>query len=243
MWLIFDRYALSHDIEKRKYSSPASHASKVSRRLEKLRHGQGDLWGDDDDDLQPCVRPKPTTIAPTTTSVPNNNTYIVLTDSDDEKSSSRRRGKATKSHKKSSETSHDQASSDQDFKPTSKCVTCLICSILKTLNSYNCCHQHLSVLLKKVNVVDSNEIMERGLPQQVMIVPVTDDLLQRYLEPEQIHQLKTSKSTSPNQKKTIERTASVNSNVLLQQVMNFSCCHTGTVSVEEKSQYLRSISY
>jgi len=190
---------------KRKYSSPASNTTKVARRLEKLRSGQDDLWADDDDnDLEPYVRPKTTTALTT-----DDKTYIVLNDSeDDEVTAARRRGKVTKTHKKSSDALHEHVSSDQDIKPPSKCVTCLICSILKTLNSYNCCSKHLSVLLKKITVADSSEVIENGLPPQVMIVPVTDDLLQRYLDPTQIHQLKTQTTPATNPKRTIERTAS-----------------------------------
>jgi hypothetical protein len=67
-----------------------------------------------------------------------------------------------------------------------KNATCLICSILSQLSSYNCCSEHLSLL--------KNHSKTQWLPDQVMILPVTNEIVQRYLDPEQIHQLRTRTS-------------------------------------------------
>jgi hypothetical protein len=68
-------------------------------------------------------------------------------------------------------------------KKTPKNPTCLICSIKSQLSSYNCCSEHLSAL--------KNHLKSQWLPEKVMIVPLTDDIVQRYLDPQQIHQLRT----------------------------------------------------
>jgi len=43
------------------------------------------------------------------------------------------------------------------------------------------------------------------LPEQVMIIPMTDELVQRYLDPQQIHHLRRQTSTSPINKENSER--------------------------------------
>lgn len=68
---------------------------------------------------------------------------------------------------------------------TPKNATCLICSILSQLSTKNCCADHLSRLKHP-----------QWLPEQVMILPVTDQIVQRYLDPQQIHQLRTQTSTN-----------------------------------------------
>jgi len=184
-------------LKKRKRQSPPSPAttSQISRRLEKLRSGQRNLWndGDDNDDEdEQYVQPKTTT---------SNNTYIVLSDSDDEKTSSRRRIR-----KKSSRIHDDNlSSSDNDSRMTSKCPTCLICSILTTLTSYNCCSKHLSLLINNKNSHQKQTTdTEQWPPQQVMIVPMTDELVQRFLNPQEMYRLRTRTSTSPLYKKSTE---------------------------------------
>jgi len=46
--------------------------------------------------------------------------------------------------------------------------------------------------------------MEQWPPQQVMILPMTDEIIQRYLNPQEIHRLRTPTSTSPTYKKSAE---------------------------------------
>ena len=76
-------------------------------------------------------------------------------------------------------------------KTSSKNARCLICSILSKLSSYNCCSDHLFLL--KNHLHSSNP---QWLPEQVMIVPVTDEIVQRYLDPQQIHQLRSQTTTN-----------------------------------------------
>lgn len=180
-------------------SSSITTSSKLNRRLDKLRAGRRqNLWLDDEDDdndnrqQQPSVQPKP---------APNNKTYIVLSDSDEEKTAAaayRKRSRSNKSRQKSSPIHGDNYPSDNDYKRTPKCATCLICSILSTLSSYNCCSKHLSLLTnsKKSTHKNSPVSTEQCQPQHVMIVPVTDELVQRYLNPQGGHHLRTQISTS-----------------------------------------------
>ncbi|CAF1042397.1 unnamed protein product [Rotaria sp. Silwood1] len=196
-------YQITHFKEKRKWSSsPSSTTSQVNRRLEVLRSGQRNLWDDDDDDsdLEPYVKSK----KPTT----SNKTYIVLSDSDTEKTSSRPRSKSKKSKKKSSRTYDESLTSDNDHKQRSKCVTCLICSILTTLTSYNCCSKHLSLLINNKNSHDNHQKQtintNQWPPKQVMIVPITDDLIQRYINPQEFVHIKTSTSTPSIHTKSVQ---------------------------------------
>lgn len=136
---------------------------------------------------------------------PIDNTYIVLSDSDDDKGSSRKRSRSHKPKKKSSQISEENFSSDNDYKIMSKCPTCLICSILSKLTSYNCCQKHLALLVhnhQKQQKQTTNS--DQWPPQQVMILPVTDELIQRYLNPQEIYRLRTRTSLSPREKKTTE---------------------------------------
>ncbi|CAF3214057.1 unnamed protein product [Rotaria sp. Silwood2] len=194
-------------IKKRKWpSSPSSTTSQANRRLGVLRSGQRNLWDDDDDsDLEPYVKSK----KPTT----SNKTYIVLSDSDNEKKPSRRRSKSNKSKKKSSRTYDESLTSENDHKPTSKCVTCLICSILTTLTSYNCCSKHLSLLINNKNSHDNHQKQTINTNQwpakQVMIVPVTDELIQRYINPQEFFHVKTPTSTPPIHKKSVQSNRSI----------------------------------
>lgn len=80
---------------------------------------------------------------------------------------------------------------------TSKCPTCLICSILTTLTSYNCCSQHLSLLVNNKNPQKQTTNTEQWPPQQVMIVPMTDEFIQRYFNSQEIHRLHTRTLISP----------------------------------------------
>lgn len=93
--------------------------------------------------------------------------------------------------------------SDNDVKPVPKCVTCLICSILSTLTPYNCCSKHLSQLIHNKNSHDHDS--NQWPPKQVMIVPITDEFVQRYINPQEFYQVK----TSPQQIKTTQSTKSV----------------------------------
>ncbi|CAF0732463.1 unnamed protein product [Adineta ricciae] len=201
-------------LRKRKRQSPPPSTSssvttsKVNRRLDKLRAGRrNNLWLDDEDDdndnrqqrqpQQPAVQSKP---------VPSNKTYIVLSDSDEEKppAASRQRSRSNKARQKSSPAHADNYPSDNDYKRTPKCATCLICSILSTLSSYNCCSKHLSLLTNSKKSVHKNSTVniEQYSPQHVMILPMTDELVQRYLNHQGSHHLRTQISTSS--KKTID---------------------------------------
>jgi hypothetical protein len=70
-------------------------------------------------------------------------------------------------------------------KKTPKNPTCLICSILSQLSSCNCCSEHLSLLKNH-----SHHSKSKCLSERVMIVPLTNEIVQRYLDPQQIHQLR-----------------------------------------------------
>lgn len=137
------------------------------------------------------------------------NTYIVLTDSDDEKTSARKRARSHKTKKKGSQISDENFSSDNDHRIASRCPTCLICSILSTLTSYNCCSKHLAALVHNQQPPRPITNVEPWPPQQVMILPMTDELIQRYLNPQENFRLRTRTSLSPGQKKTTESKRSV----------------------------------
>jgi hypothetical protein len=157
--------------------------SQIAIRLDKLRGRRKDLWGDDDDDDDDDDEEQSKTIK-------NNKhkSYIVLSDSDEERPS-KRRSRSVKSRKKLSQNSVKNA-------------TCLICSILSQLSSCNCCSEHLSTL-KNPSHQQQQTTNSQWLPEQVMIVPVTNDIVQRYLDPQKIHHLRTQTSTSPINKKTL----------------------------------------
>jgi hypothetical protein len=94
---------------------------------------------------------------------------------------------------------------------TNKNATCLICSIHSQLSSYNCCSQHLSILK------NPQPTAFQWLPEQVMIVPLTDEIVQRYLDPQQIHHLRTQTSTN---RKSSERNILVGQ-IVLQKIINY----------------------
>ncbi|CAF2651694.1 unnamed protein product [Rotaria sp. Silwood2] len=172
---------------------PSSLKSHLAQRLQRLRSGQRDLWADDNDDNTTNQKKKQSK----TTN--NKRTYIILSDSDEERSSSsQRRLRNTRSRKKLSR-NHDEN--------VNKNATCLICSILSQLSSHNCCSEHLSIL-KNHSDHQQRTTNSQWLPDKVMIVPVTDELVQRYLDPEQIYNLRTQ--TSITNKKTSEPITSVN---------------------------------
>lgn len=166
-------------LEKRKrHSSPFK--SQIALRLEKFRRRRAtrDLWGDDDndeDDKQSKTN--------------NYKAFIALSESDEEQQSpsSKRRRQSVKSRKN----------------PV-KNPTCLICSILSQLSSYNCCSEHLSILKNHSHQPQTTTTTTnpQWLPEQVMILPITNELVQRYLEPEQIRRLRTQTPLSPAKKKT-----------------------------------------
>lgn len=181
---------------KRKRQSP----SHVGRRLEKLRCGQRSLWDDVDDENSNNNNNEEN--IPTKSKSSTEQTYIVLTDSDEEKSSSRTQTKPSKSRKKLLKSLDENISSDNDQKPTTtRCPTCLICSILTTLSSYNCCGKHLDLLVHNKTSQQQQHskhetTQEQWPPQQVMILPMTDELLQRYLSSQEIYHLKPKNSPS-----------------------------------------------
>lgn len=149
-------------------------ASKVCRRLEKRRGNQENLWDDNENDneFEAYVRPKP---------IISNKTYIVLSDSDEEKARSRSVTRSKKLRRKTVDSCN-----------TETCSTCLICSILTSLSAQNCCSNHLSLLTHQKHSNGSSITKESVWPpKQVMIIPIDDELIQRYLNPEQIHRLKT----------------------------------------------------
>lgn len=193
-------------VGKRKRPSPSpSTTSQIGRRLEKLRSRQRNLWNDDNDidetEQHLSSKSKDKTVT--------DNTYIVLTDSDDEKTSARKRSRSHKTKKKSSQISDENFSSDNDHKIGSKCPTCLICSILSTLTSYNCCSKHLATLIHNQQPPKQITNTDPWPPQQVMILPMTDELIQRYLNPQETYRRRTRTSLSPGQKKTTESKRSV----------------------------------
>ena len=200
--MLFD---LIYDIVgKRKRPSPSpSTTSQIGRRLEKLRGRQRNLWSDDHDFDESEQNPS----SKSKDKVTIDKTYIVLSDSDEEKTSSRKRLKSHKTKTKSSQISEENLSSDNDYKLASKCPTCLICSVLPTLTPYNCCSKHLAVLVHNQQRPTTNS--DQWPPQQVMILPMTDELIQRYLNPQEIHRLRTRTSLSPREKKSTEAKRSV----------------------------------
>ncbi len=183
VYTIFSFHYLIQCLEKRKRQSSPPFKSQIARRLEKLRGKKRDLWADDDDD--------------DTEQHKKSKKLITLTDSDEERPTStlQRRIRSGKSKKKISQNHNENA-------------TCLICSILSQLSSYNCCSQHLSVLKNPQPTTTG-----QWLPDKVMIVPLTDDIVQKYLDPEQIHHLR--KKT----KKSSERNVLV-SQIVVQKIVN-----------------------
>ena len=172
-----------------------------------LRSERCNLWGNDDNrdsDIEQYVQSNPKS---------NNTTYIILSDSDDEQFSSNRRIKNSKSRKESSSAFEESLISIEDHKSTSKCVTCLICSILTTLTPHNCCAKHLSLLIRDKNSDHNHQKQTNNTnqwpPQQVMIVPMTDDLIQYYVNPKRIYSLRAKRSTSPISKNSIASNRSV----------------------------------
>ena len=187
--------------------------------MEKLRNKKCNLWNDDDGDRDGEEEVVQNVQSKNKSKTPTDNTYIVLTDSDDENQQRRSRSKKSK---KKSRMQDENISSDNDTRMKSKCPTCLICSILSTLTSYNCCPNHLSLL--KCNQTSYHQQQQKQKhttnsdqwpPQQVMIVPLTDDIIQRYLNPQEIYRLRTQTSTSPVHRKSTESKQSVNSKVYL----------------------------
>ncbi|CAF0893860.1 unnamed protein product [Rotaria sordida] len=169
---------------------PPSFKSHLAQRFQRLRSGQRDLWADDDNTTTQKRKQSKTTN--------NKRTYITLSDSDEEQSSQRRL-RNTKSGKKLSR-NHDEN--------INKNTTCLICSILSQLSSYNCCSEHLSIL-KNHTDHQQQTTNSSWLPNKVMIVPVTDEIIQHYLDPQQIYNLRTqTTSTSITNKKTSEHSTS-----------------------------------
>ena len=81
-----------------------------------------------------------------------------------------------------------------------KCANprCLICSILSRLTSHNCCSNHLNILTTHSD--------QTWLSDSVMIVPVTNELVQKYLNHEQIHRLQTK--ITANEENDLPRIAS-----------------------------------
>ena len=182
-----------HYIEKRKHQSPPPVKSQIARRLEKLRHEQRrDLWMDTDDSNERSKQSKRRSA---------NKSYIILSDSDEEEQffSSSRQLRNAETKKKLSRIS-DENQSDATI--------CLICSILSKLSPLNCCPEHLS-LLKNHSHHQQQTTSSQWLPEHVLIVPLTDEIIERYLDPQQIYHLRTQASTSLIENKTSERNTSV----------------------------------
>ncbi|CAF0872499.1 unnamed protein product, partial [Adineta steineri] len=99
----------------------------------------------------------------------------------------------------SSLTSQRQLRSSKSRKKTQRNhnepVTCLICSILSQLSSVNCCSAHIS-LLKNHTHHRQKSSHSHQLPEQVMIIPMTDEIVQRYFDPQQNHHLRKETSAS-----------------------------------------------
>ena len=93
----------------------------------------------------------------------NRRSRIELSDSDEDilSISSQRHSRSSKSRKRTSQ--HHRHHRDS--------ATCLICSVLSQLSSYNCCSTHLTVLKN----------LSHGLPEQLVLVPMTNDIAQHYL--------------------------------------------------------------
>ncbi|CAF3350494.1 unnamed protein product [Rotaria socialis] len=173
--------------KKRKCRSPPPPPSlkpQLAQRLERLRSGQRDLWADDDDINSKSKQSRKKS---------NNQPIILLSDSEEEISPlpSQGRSQIIKSKKKISQ-NHDEN--------VNKNPTCLICSIFSQLSSHNCCSEHLSILK---NHSDHHVRTTNGqhLPEKVMIVPITDEIVQHYLDSQQIYQLRTQASPSRTTKK------------------------------------------
>ncbi|CAF1328237.1 unnamed protein product, partial [Adineta ricciae] len=136
---------------KRKYQSPSPPIkSQIARRLEKIRTGRTNLWDDDDDDDEQSIAKS------------NRRSHIELSDSDEDgpSTSSQRHSRSSKLRKRTSRHHRHRES-----------ATCLICSVLSQLSSYNCCSTHLAVLKN----------LSHGLPEQLVLVPMTNDIAQHYL--------------------------------------------------------------
>lgn len=180
---------------KRKRPSTPILTSHIARRLAELRKRHRDLWADDSEEDE-IEQPQP---SQSSKSKRNNKASIALTDSEEEveqrRSSSRRRSHTHHHH-------HREISAR-----SSRSATCLICSVLSQLSSRNCCSKHLAALQ------DQHEASSRSptaLPNQVMIIPVTDDIIQRYLNPDQIHRLRRTTASPPIITKTPQRRKTVN---------------------------------
>lgn len=174
-------------LEKRKRQSPLPPfpplKPKLAQRLQRLRSGvQQNLWGDDDDDVEI------TTSKPKQSKTTNNRiSYVASSDSDEEKS-----------HRLRNRKSRTKLSRNHDENvPISG--TCLICSIIAQLSSYNCCANHLSILKNHSNRQSHTTDVEH-LPERVMIVPITDEIVQQYIDPQQIQQLRSNKRISVSYK-------------------------------------------
>lgn len=185
-------------VEKRKRQSPpAPTTTKLHRRLE-LRTDPRNLWNDtesvdDDHDADRCAQPKAAT---------SNKTYIVLSDSDEDKAPSRPQSKSRKARKKPRHVHDESGASEDDYETPSKCATCLICSVLSTLTSYNCCSRHLTVLKREKRTTRRRLKLtthtEPHPPQHVMILPMTDELIQRYLNPQGVQHLRSQILSAEN---------------------------------------------
>lgn len=157
-------------LEKRKRSSQATPIiSRIAQRLERFRSARRrDLWADDDDDDEDSND----RIYKHTKTTNRDRVYIVLSDSDEEPpvKNSKAGRKRTRNHNAK--------------------AMCLICSIMSRLSAQNCCSEHLSILK---NNVDHQHTTNRSqwLPEKVMILPLTDEIVQRYIEPQQISHSRT----------------------------------------------------
>ena len=175
-------------LEKRKRPSTSVQKTQIGRRLERLRRKNQNLWDDDDSDDDQFEQSR---------QMPNRAAAILLSDSDEEQipsSSTRRRRRRSKRKLSRIDDEHLPMNANEESVATS--ATCLICSIQSIISSLNCCPQHLAALTNH----------HQWLPDQVMIVPVTDAILEQYLDPQKLHRLR---AETPAQRRVSERQTSV----------------------------------
>lgn len=174
----------------------------MARRLAFLRDRYRNLWDDDNDDDESNEEDQSNFTRTTTSKRRTKKTVcVVLSDSEEESQN-------PFYHSSSSTVENHRRNLSQPRNSGS----CLICSIRSQLSNINCCSNHLSLLTNNPNA--------QSLANHVMIVPITDEILQHYLDPEHIHHLRSSKS--PNEHRSISNvTNSSHRSTLLRSTMSF----------------------
>ena len=161
-------------LEKRKRPSTTAQKTQIGRRLDRLRRKNQNLWDEDDSDDEQFEQSK---------QVSKRTVAILLSDSDEEQIPSSSSTRQRRSKRKLSRIDDESAATS---------ATCLICSIQSIISSLNCCPQHLAALSHH----------RPWLPDQVMIVPVTDAILEQYLDPQKLHRLR---AETPVKRRVSER--------------------------------------